>query len=103
MKKEHPKTAALSDDDMRPEYDFRGGVRGKHYLAYQQGHTVKVHNADGTVEVHEYTLRDGAVLLAPDVREYFPDSEAVNTALRTLISLVAKKKRQKQSQTEQPL
>jgi len=27
------------DDELLPEYDFRGGVRGKHFRAYQQGHT----------------------------------------------------------------
>jgi len=31
------------DDDMLPEYDFRGkkGVRGKYYRAMQQGYTVR--------------------------------------------------------------
>jgi hypothetical protein len=38
------------DDEMLPEYDFRGGVRGKHFRAYQQGHTVEIHRADGTTE-----------------------------------------------------
>jgi hypothetical protein len=100
MKKEQTKITSSSEDTMRAEYDFRGGVRGKHYHAYQSGHTVKIHNADGTVEVHEYPLKDGAVLLAPDVREYFPDSEAVNTALRTLISLVPHQARKKRHQKE---
>jgi hypothetical protein len=31
-----------------------------------------------------------SVLLAPDVREYFSDSEAVNEALRSLIHLIEK-------------
>lgn len=57
MKKEQSKTTESHEDTMRPEYDFRGGVRGKHYQAYQRGHMVKIHNADGTVEVHEYTLK----------------------------------------------
>ncbi len=76
------------NDDMLPEYDFRGGVRGKHYKAYREGHTVKIHKMDGRTEVHYFTLEEGAVMLEPDVRAYFPDSEAVNNALRTLISLV---------------
>ncbi len=100
MKKEQTKSPSLDGGTMRAEYDFRGGVRGKHYQAYQRGHTVKIHNSDGTVEVHEYTLEDGAVLLAPDVREYFPDSEAVNTALRTLISLVPQKPQRRRRQKE---
>ena len=75
-------------DDMLPEYDFSGGVRGKHYCAYQQGYKVIVHKTDGTTEERDYTLPEGAVMLDPDVRAYFPDAEAVNTALRGLIKLI---------------
>lgn len=78
----------LENDDMLPEYDFQGGVRGKHHKAYREGHTVKVHQTDGTTTVHYFTLEDGAVMLEPDVRQYFPDSDTVNKALRVLISLV---------------
>jgi hypothetical protein len=34
-------------DGMRAEYDFVGGVRGKHYRAMQAGYTVTIHQADG--------------------------------------------------------
>ena len=78
------------DDEMRPEYDFSEGVRGKHYQAYRQGHTVKIHQPDGNLLVQHFTLEDGAVFLEPDVREYFPDAEAVNKALRGLIALFPK-------------
>ena len=81
---------SLEQDDMRPEYDFSGGVRGKHYQAYRQGHTVKIHQDDGNVVEQHFTLEDGAVFLEPDVRKYFPDSEAVNNALRGLIALIPK-------------
>lgn len=83
----------LENDELLPEYDFSVGVRGKHYVAYREGHTVEVHKVDGTIDVHYFTLEDGAVMLEPDVREYFPDSEAVNKTLRTLISLVPEKDR----------
>jgi hypothetical protein len=82
----------LGSDDMLPEYDFTDGVRGKHHKAFREGHTVQVHKADGTIDVHYFTLEDGAVMLEPDVREYFPDSDAVNQTLRTLISLVSEKR-----------
>ena len=74
MKTEQPQT---EQDDMLPEYDFTGkkGVRGKYYRAYQQGHTVKIRKADGTASVHYFTLKAGAVMLEPDVREYLPTSE----------------------------
>jgi hypothetical protein len=75
-------------DDMLPEYDFSGGVRGKHHQAYQGGHTIVVHKPDGTSEEREYAVPDGAVLLDPDVRAYFPDADAVNSALRGLIKLI---------------
>ena len=80
------------NEDMQPEYDFSDGVRGKHYQAYRQGHTVKVHQADGNVLIQHFTLEEGAVFIEPDVRKYFPDSEAVNKALRGLIALFPKEK-----------
>lgn len=55
------------DDDLEPEYDFTGAVRGKYYERYQQGTNV--------------------VLLDPDVAQAFRDSEAVNRALRLLLDL----------------
>lgn len=83
-----------SDTDMLPEYDFRGkkGVRGKYFQASKKGHTVRVTEKDGTVVTQHFTLEDGAVLLAPDVRKYFPDSESVNDALRGLIQLIPQEK-----------
>lgn len=77
MKKTASDPQASDSDDMLPEYDFRGGVRGRHFQAYREGHTVKVHRTDGTTSVQ--------VVLEPDVQEHFPDSESVNRALRTLI------------------
>jgi hypothetical protein len=53
-------------DEMRAEYDLRGGVRGKYFERYQQGTNV--------------------VLLEPDVYEHFKDSLAVNQALREYLS-----------------
>ena len=80
-------------DDMLPEYDFTGkqGIRGKYYRAYRQGHTVRIRKADGSMLVQYFTLEDGAVMLEPDVRQYFPNSDSVNKALRSLISLVPDK------------
>jgi hypothetical protein len=80
-------------DEMLREYDFSHGVRGKHYRAYQQGHTVTVHHPDGATTIQEFEPEPGTVVLAPDVREYFPDAQAVNEALRGLIALVPDKKR----------
>ncbi len=78
------------EPDMLPEYDFSGkeGVRGKYYQAYRQGHTVRVIQEDGSATTQYFTLDEGVVLLAPDVREYFPDSDSVNQALRGLIQLI---------------
>ncbi|MFL6233846.1 MAG: hypothetical protein ACJ76N_11985 [Thermoanaerobaculia bacterium] len=80
-------------EDMLPEYDFTGGIRGKHARALEQGYTVKVHRLDGTTTVQHFNLPEGAVMLEPDVQEYFPDSEAVNHALRTLIELIPSRRR----------
>jgi len=86
MKKNEPVTH--EDDEMLPEYDFSGGVRGKHFKAMQAGYTITIHQKDGSTVVKEVEPRKGTVLLEPDVREYFPDSESVNRTLRSLIMLV---------------
>ncbi|MCX5832826.1 MAG: hypothetical protein NT140_13255 [Deltaproteobacteria bacterium] len=83
-------------EDMKPEYDFssmKGAVRGKYYKAYREGHMVEVHKEDGTTSVRYFKLEDGAVLLEPNVRKYFPNSEAVNKALRSLIEIIPLKRR----------
>ena len=54
-------------DDMRPEYDFSGGVRGQRYQQYEAGTNV--------------------VFLDPDIAKVFKDSESVNRALRLLLDL----------------
>lgn len=79
--------------DTQPEYDFTGkkGERGKYYEAYRQGHTVRIQEADGGETVRHFTLEEGAVLLEPDVKAYFPTSEAVNQTLRSLIALIPDK------------
>ena len=80
---------------MRPEYDFRGGVRGKHYKAMQAGYTITIQKADGTTLVKDVMPKEGAVILEPDIRAYFPDSESVNRTLRCLIPLLPQKRRAK--------
>ncbi len=87
------KKTKTNDDEMLEEYDFTGmkGVRGKYHEAYKKGHTVRIHEDDGTVSIHHYTLEDGAVLLEPDIRPYFPTSESVNEVLRSLIQLAPQK------------
>jgi hypothetical protein len=75
------------DDEMRPEYDFSKAVRGKNHKPLHQGYTVEVQQEDGATVVNHYKLIDGAVMLEPDVRAYFPDSESVNAALRSVIEL----------------
>ena len=47
---------------MRPEYDFRGGVRGKHYQAYRRGHTVTIHKTgslEGNVTAKSIAIEKG--------------------------------------------
>ena len=75
---------------MRSEYDFSKGKRGKFNRPLEKGYTVHIHQDDGTTVINHYTLAEGTVLLAPDVREYFSDSDSVNEALRSLIQLTEK-------------
>lgn len=75
-------------DEIAAEVDFSQGVRGKHYHAYREGSRVIIRRKDGTVEERDFVLPEGTVVLDPDVREHFPDSESVNRALRGLLDLV---------------
>jgi len=61
------------DPDMLPEYDFRGGERGRYAARYAEGTNV--------------------VVLSSDVAEFFPDSDSVNEALRALIRIARRPKR----------
>ena len=64
-------------DTMREEYDFSGGVRGKHDQAYRQGTNL--------------------VLLEPDVAKIFKDAATVNAALR-MLAKIAKESVSKQDE-----
>ncbi len=55
------------NEELLDEYDFDGGVRGKYAARYAAGTNI--------------------VVLSPDVAEIFPDSQAVNDALRALMEL----------------
>ncbi len=52
-------------DNMKQEYDFSKGVRGKYFKRYQAGSNL--------------------VILDPEIAAVFKDSESVNDALRSLI------------------
>ncbi len=93
MKKVTTKTSRRNDTGMRAEYDFTRGTSGKHYRAMQAGYKITIHQADGTAIVKEVQPKEGVIVLAPDVRKYFPDSESVNEALRSLIKLIPEKRR----------
>lgn len=93
MKNKKTEHSLKDDGDMLPEYDFSKGVRGKHYKAYRQGHTVTIHKTDGTTVIQNFEYEDGRVILEPDVRKYFPDSESVNKALRSLIALIPQQRK----------
>ncbi len=67
-----------NSDELREEYDFtpemlRQGVWGKYAERYARGTNV--------------------VRLDPDVAEVFPDSEAVNRALRALAEIIKERSR----------
>ena len=74
-------------DEMRAEYDFSDGVRGKHHKKLRNGHKTIVTGADGAVTVREIRM----VAIAPDLQSYFPDAKAVDRALRGLVALVPEK------------
>ena len=59
------KKAKISDPDLPAEVDFHGGERGRYIRRVAEGTNL--------------------VALAPDVARVFPDSEAVNAALRIVL------------------
>lgn len=76
--------------DARPEYDFSGGERGVAYRPMERGYTIREERPDGTYTETYVPPEEGAIVLDPDVRKYFPDSESVNKALRAIITLFPK-------------
>lgn len=62
-------------DEIRKHYDFSGGIHGKYAARYAEGANL--------------------IVLAPDVAAMFPDSIAVNDALRTLVRMSPRKARTK--------
>ena len=69
------KTMPIVDDEMHTEYDFAGGVRGKHYqVLREEGYVVRIYNDDGTV-TERRVAGERVVILEPDVYEYFPNNK----------------------------
>jgi hypothetical protein len=62
---------ADSSDEMRPEYDFSQGVRGKYVQRFREGTNI--------------------IVLDPDVAAEFKNSAAVNEALRKVLKARAKR------------
>jgi predicted dinucleotide-binding enzyme len=71
VKKSNMKKQTKRANDMRAEYDFSSGVRGKYAKRYAKGANV--------------------VLLAPDVAKVFPTAEAVNDSLRALAGILRRR------------
>jgi len=67
MKKQSRRKRSEDKDTMRREYDFSGGVRGKHAAKYAEGTNV--------------------VVLEPDVAREFRTTEQVNETLRAVSKL----------------
>ena len=65
------------DTEMLAEYDFSKGVRGKYAKLYANGSNV--------------------VMIDPDIAEFFPDHDSVNTSLRSLVTII------KRQQAKRPL
>ncbi len=97
----------VEPDTLCPEYDLsrlaQVGERGKYHKALRKGYTRVVQHKDGTEEITHFRPMPGTVHLDPDVRAYFPDSEAVNAALRELIALIPAKRRTARKQKGQAL
>ena len=76
--KRQAKRKVRSSEQMRPEYDFSKGVRGKHAARYVSGTNV--------------------VVLAPDVASHFRTADDVNETLRAVARLLERRR----SRSKQP-
>lgn len=63
--------AMKNDPDMLEEYNFSKGIRGKYVQKFKEGCNV--------------------IMIEPDVFKYFPDYDAVNSALHSLIPELRRK------------
>jgi hypothetical protein len=70
--KKPTKRKTRNSDQMRPEYDFSKGVRGKHAARYATGTNV--------------------VVLAPDVARQFQTADDVNETLRAVARLIERRR-----------
>jgi len=70
---------------MRKSYDFSNAVQGVHHKAYSEGHSVRIIVGDEAQSSSDSAQELNLVSLDPDVKAAFPDSQAVNEALRLLI------------------
>ena len=66
-------TERATASEMRAEYDFSNGVRGKH--------------------ARRYALGTNVVVLEADVAKVFPNAEAVNDSLRALAGIIRRQKK----------
>jgi hypothetical protein len=67
------KSPKANNGAMRAEYDFSGGIRGKHAAQYAAGTNV--------------------VVIEPDVAAEFPTAEETNETLRTVIKLLQRRRK----------
>lgn len=70
---------------MKNDFSGKKGVRGKYSKAYKSGHSVRIFDGDKLIRDEYFAA------IEPDVRAYFPDSKAINKALRKLISIIPEK------------
>jgi hypothetical protein len=68
MKTKTSDAGRAADDEMLPEYNLKGAVRGKYAQQYAEGTNL--------------------ILLDPDVHAVFPDAASVNSALRALAGII---------------
>ncbi len=73
----------MNNKEMQDEYDFtdKKGVRGKYHKGYKEGHSVRIFDGEKFISDEYFAA------IEPDVLEFFPDSKAINKALRSLIKL----------------
>jgi hypothetical protein len=76
-----------ANKEMLAEYDFskKKGIRGKYHKAYERGHSVRIYSGKRLVSDEFFAA------IEPELRSHFPNSKAVNNALRKFMVLSSAK------------
>ena len=80
-------------DDLRPEYNFSKGTRGRYAKKTNEGILITVYSPNKRTANKAFRERQTLITLEPDVARIFKDAREVNAALRHMMTAKQKARR----------